>query len=430
MLTGINLVDRIEVPTERKLTDAGQMHVPCKFARTGTQLYTASQLGLVDKAPNEIVEVHRSEEQVFDEASIASFRSAPVTIGHPVNDAGEALAVSAENAKELQVGMLEGMPVRDEDTLGGTLILTNKEAIDALEDGTQELSAGYTCDIMEVEGKLFQQNIRANHIAIVGKGRAGSSCRISDEALEVQDAADEESIAVVVADNSAPRVDGQVVETKEPHTPSVEAPAVEVVAEPVVEAVEEEAPAVEAEVEPVVEEAPEEEAPKKFKKKSKTVDEAVELTDADMIVKLTDERDASVALYDEAQKLIAELNDEAEKNKVELADARLAASEGVIERCEAIESARLIADMRDLGDKSVAEIKLLVVTDQRPEMKLDGKSEDYVAALFDMLVDAASGGPTPMQKLMDSQDSHVSVKAAYVNPVEAARNSMIARSKK
>ena len=430
MLTGINLVDRIEVPTERKLTDAGQMHVPCKFARTGTQLYTASQLGLVDKAPNEIVEVHRSEEQVFDEASIASFRSAPVTIGHPVNDAGEALAVSAENAKELQVGMLEGMPVRDEDTLGGTLILTNKEAIDALEDGTQELSAGYTCDIMEVEGKLFQQNIRANHIAIVGKGRAGSSCRISDEALEVQDAADEESIAVVVADNSAPRVDGQVVETKEPHTPSVEAPAVEVVAEPVVEAVEEEAPAVEAEVEPVVEEAPEEEAPKKSKKKSKTVDEAVELTDADMIVKLTDERDASVALYDEAQKLIAELNDEAEKNKVELADARLAASEGVIERCEAIESARLIADMRDLGDKSVAEIKLLVVTDQRPEMKLDGKSEDYVAALFDMLVDAASGGPTPMQKLMDSQDSHVSVKAAYVNPVEAARNSMIARSKK
>ena len=435
MLTGINLVDRIEVPTERKLTDAGQMHVPCKFARTGTQLYTASQLGLVDKAPNEIVEVHRSEEQVFDEASIASFRSAPVTIGHPVNDAGEVLAVSAENAKELQVGMLEGMPVRDEDTLGGTLILTNKEAIDALEDGTQELSAGYTCDIMEVEGKLFQQNIRANHIAIVGKGRAGSSCRISDEALEVQDAADEESIAVVVADNSAPRVDGQVVETKAPHTPPVEAPAVEVVAEPVVEAVEEEAPvaeeapAVEAEVEPVVEEAPEE-APKKSKKKSKTVDEAVELTDADMIVKLTDERDASVALYDEAQKLIAELNDEAEKNKVELADARLAASEGVIERCEAIESARLIADMRDLGDKSVAEIKLLVVTDQRPEMKLDGKSEDYVAALFDMLVDAASGGPTPMQKLMDSQDSHVTVKAAYVNPVEAARNSMIARSKK
>ena len=436
MLTGINLVDRIEVPTERKLTDAGQMHVPCKFARTGTQLYTASQLGLVDKAPNEIVEVHRSEEQVFDEASIASFRSAPVTIGHPVNDAGEALAVSAENAKELQVGMLEGMPVRDEDTLGGTLILTNKEAIDALEDGTQELSAGYTCDIMEVDGKLFQQNIRANHIAIVGKGRAGSSCRISDEALEVQDAADEESIAVVVADNSAPRVDGQVVETKVPHTPPVEAPAVEVVAEPVVEPVveeapvAEEAPAVEAEVEPVVEEAPEEEAPKKSKKKSKTVDEAVELTDADMIVKLTDERDASVALYDEAQKLIAELNDEAEKNKVELADARLAASEGVIERCEAIESARLIADMRDLGDKSVAEIKLLVVTDQRPEMKLDGKSEDYVAALFDMLVDAASGGPTPMQKLMDSQDSHVSVKAAYVNPVEAARNSMIARSKK
>lgn len=371
MLTGIKLVDRIKVPTKRKMTDAGQMHVPCKFARTGTQLYTAGQLGLVDKAPNELVEVHRAEDQVFDEDSISSFRSAPVTIGHPTNDDGEAIAVSAENAKELQVGMLEGMPVRDEDTLGGTLILTTQEAIDALEGGTQELSAGYTCDIMEVDGELHQQNIRANHIAIVSKGRAGSSCRISDEALAVQEAAAQALEDLNKSSKIADEEGGQ-----------------------------------------------------------ESVDGAVEMTDADMIVKLNDERDAAIALYDEAMELIEKLNEDAELSRVELADAKLAASEGVIERCEAIESARLVADMRDLGDKSVAEIKRIVVSDQKPEINLDGKSEDYIAALFDMLVDGASGGPTPMQKLMDTQDSHFTAKAKYVNPVEEARNSMIARSKK
>ncbi len=126
----VNLTDRIEVPSERKLTDAGQMHVPCKFARTGTQLYTAGQLGLKDKEPNEIIEVHREEADVFDSESMATFRSAPVTIGHPAEQ------VTAANAKELQVGSLEGMPTRDEDTLGGVLVLTAQEAIDVLEDGT------------------------------------------------------------------------------------------------------------------------------------------------------------------------------------------------------------------------------------------------------------------------------------------------------
>ena len=78
-LKNIQLVDRISVPTSRVMTDAGQMHVPCTFARTGTQLYTAKQLGLVDLADNEVITVHREAVDVFDEESMASFRSAPVT---------------------------------------------------------------------------------------------------------------------------------------------------------------------------------------------------------------------------------------------------------------------------------------------------------------------------------------------------------------
>ena len=344
----IQLQDRISVPSSRTINDQGQMIVPCKFARTGSQLYTAGQLGLTDVAENEIITVYRDEKDVFCKDSMDSFRSAPVTIDHPKDSDGNPIKVTSVNSKELQVGALEGMPVRDEDTLGGVLVLTAQEAIDALEDGTQELSAGYTMDLEEIDGKYYQRNIKANHIAIVAKGRAGSSCRISDAALEVQET----------------------------------------------------------------------EANKKV-----MVDEAL-LTDAQaQITTLTDELGVQKELVVSLKVTADEAELAVESMKIELAHAKTAASEGVIERCNVIEHARLIADMRDLGDKSVAEIRKLVVEDQYPKKDLSKKSEAFIEAMFEMLVDQAMG-ETPMSKLLATQETHVTVDATYVNPVEKARQKM------
>ncbi len=351
-LLSVNLADRISVPSKRTLSDAGQMHVPCKFARTGTQKYTAGQLGLSDREPNEIVHVYRDEADVFNTDSMESFRSAPVTIGHPKDAAGKPIAVSADNAKDLQVGMLEGMPTRDEDTLGGVLVLTAQEAIDAL-DADQELSAGYTCDIELVDGKFYQRNIKANHIAIVNKGRAGSSCRVSDEALD----------------------------------------------------------AIEAEEE---------------KAKPTLVDEAL-LTDAQaQVLTLTDELAVQKDLVAEMKAIGDEAEIKVAAMTIELADAKVAAEQGVVERCEAIEHARLIADMRDLGDKSVEQIRLLVVEDQYPDKDFSKKSAPFIEAMFEMLVDQAKG-QTPMSKLMQTQESHVVVDAKPVDAVAESRKKMIAR---
>ena len=346
-LVGVQLSDRISVPTQRTITDAGQMHVPCRFARTGTQQYTAGQLGLVDKNPKEIVTVYRDEADVFDQASMESFRSAPVTIGHPKDVNGSPIALSAVNAKDLQVGMLEGMPARDEDTLGGVLVITAQEAIDAIEDD-QELSAGYMCDIEEIDGKLYQRNIRANHIAIVAKGRAGASCRISDEALDVQD-------AVSLVDAQA-----EVVALKAELVDALDAVVVQ-----------------------------------------KEVVKELKLT------------------ADEAEVELATMSKKLE-------DALIAAKQGVVERCEAIEQARLIADMRDLGDKSVQEIRLLVVADQYPEKDLSVKSEAFIEAMFEMLIDQAKG-ETPMSKLMKTQATHVVVDAKPVDKVAEAHKNMTKR---
>ena len=416
----VQLADRISVPSERKLTDAGQMHVPCKFARTGTQLYTAKQLGLVDREENEVITVHREAADVFDASSMATFRSAPVTIGHPKNNDGKAIVVSAENAKELQVGMLEGMPVQDEETLGGVLVLTAQEAIDALEDGTQELSAGYTCDIEDVDGVYFQRNIRANHIAIVAKGRAGSSCRISDEALELQVLED----GAVEAKAEQDRAEKELKEDKEKKDKATKkakkAAAIEAAA--VVAEVVEEAEAVVAEDE-VVEavEAIDKTVVEAVEAIGETVVEAVVAEDEG--VKLADELAVQVALVDE-------MVQEIETLKVDLADARLAAEQSVTDRCAAIENARLISDFRDLGNKTIEQIERMVVEDQMPEKDLSGKSDIFISAMFEILVDA-SQGETPMGKLLKAQSladvTHVS---KPVNKVAAAREAAIARSKR
>lgn len=367
------LEDRITVPTQRVLTDAGQMLVPCKFARTGSQTYLAKQVfrtqALLDQEglkPDDVVTLHRDEDTVFDPESMETFRSAPVTLGHPKDEDGTPIPVTAENAKELQVGVLEGMPVRDEDTLGGTLVLTAQEAIDALEDGTQELSAGYGCDIVKVDGKYYQRNVRANHIAIVPKGRAGANCRIADEdnALLIDEDTTAKLVAagLVVADGLTPDAAIQLVL------------------------------------------------------------DALEASKQETAV----QKELVVDYKQQAEK--AEL--ESEKVKVELNDAKIAAQQDVIERCEVIEQARLIADMRDLGSKSIEEIRLMVVEDQMPEKDFTGKSPEFVAAMFELLGDAAKG-ETPMGKLIRQQDTHLTVDAQSKpapNKADEARKRMIARS--
>ena len=441
-LMGVSLSDRISVPSLRQLTDAGQMIVPCKFARTGSQLYTAGQLGIQGVNAKKVVRVFRDEADVFDNASMESFRSAPVTIGHPKDKTGAPIAVSSSNAKSLQVGMLEGMPVRDEDTLGGNLVLTDQAAIDALQSGTQELSAGYLCDMEEVDGKWFQRNIRANHIAIVDKGRAGSSCRISDEALEVKledhqeapcqwDFESHDAYLVAyrswleaeyneycISTDAAGKASGNTGVVDEE---SIEMSKKKEVEELVVDKVEVEVlPKDEAEVVEVKDEAEE------------VTEEVVETKEEVLVADATllaDELEVQKQLVVDFKKDLEEKDLEVEAMKVMLADAKVAAEQDVIVRCDVIENARLIADMRDLGDKSIEEIRKLVVQDQYPEKDLSSKSEAYVEAMFEMLIDSANG-ETPMSKLMKQQSSHIVVDAKPVDKVAEARQNMIKRQAK
>jgi len=127
----------------------------------------------------------RLPEEVFDVDSMQSFEMAPVTLGHPPRP------VTARNAKRYSIGHA-GQDVRkDGGKMRASIMITDDDAIAAMKRGTREVSNGYFCDLEETSGvtagidgvddglifDCIQRNIVGNHIAIVDRGRAGSSVR-------------------------------------------------------------------------------------------------------------------------------------------------------------------------------------------------------------------------------------------------------------
>lgn len=144
------------------------------LARTGKQEYRKSELW--QDASDDIIEVDRKPEEVFDAATIASFENKPITIEHPDED------VDSTNWKDYQVGFVRDVrrsTDNGQDVLIGNLIIQDKEAIDLIQSGEMtELSCGYNCDIKD-EDEPQQRHIRGNHVALCEQGRAGNA-RIID----------------------------------------------------------------------------------------------------------------------------------------------------------------------------------------------------------------------------------------------------------
>lgn len=164
-----------------RIRDDGYLVVDARVARTGLQQYLGSEVGRPDLA---VVNVYRPESEVFKSDAMASFAHRPVTDDHPRG------AVTADNWKELSVGVTDGEIKRDGDFLRVPLMVADAAVIQKVQSGKRELSAGYTCDLKwekgtTPDGQTFdaiQTNIRANHVAVVQRGRAGKDCRIGDSA--------------------------------------------------------------------------------------------------------------------------------------------------------------------------------------------------------------------------------------------------------
>lgn len=147
------------------------------IARTGTQDYQGVELGIAE-CPDELFPVYREESEVFDPTALASFEGVPLVDEHPSGD------VTVENACNLMRGFVKDVRRGngdDSDKVIADIIVTDPIIIAEIENGKRELSCGYKCDFERDEnGRIFQRNIRGNHVALVGKGRAGEDVAIKD----------------------------------------------------------------------------------------------------------------------------------------------------------------------------------------------------------------------------------------------------------
>lgn len=120
----------------------------------------------------------RLPEDVFDEKSLESYKGKPIIITH---DAGE---VDKENVRREQIGTIMSKGYRDGENVRCEIIIHDTNALERC--GLKELSLGYSLDTDDTPGvyrgekyDCIQKNIEINHLALVGEARAGETARLN-----------------------------------------------------------------------------------------------------------------------------------------------------------------------------------------------------------------------------------------------------------
>lgn len=138
----ITVLDRVSYPvtSQREITPEGYLKVPGRVARIGIQQYLASELGLKDRAPSTLVNIYRPPDEVFASESLDSYDNKEVTIDHPDD------LVDAKSFKEVTAGHAISPGRTEGDYVVVDLLIKDQYAIDAINRGKAELSAGYTSE--------------------------------------------------------------------------------------------------------------------------------------------------------------------------------------------------------------------------------------------------------------------------------------------
>ena len=145
------------------------------IARTGEQEYLAGELGL-DGDPERVIRVFREPGEVFAPEAIASFEGVPVCDSHPPE------SVTAVNFSQYSRGHVQNVR-REGEYLAADLHIDDAALADqVLRRAKREVSCGYLCTYVPSGEGYAQREIRGNHVAIVPRGRAGSSVSIKDSA--------------------------------------------------------------------------------------------------------------------------------------------------------------------------------------------------------------------------------------------------------
>lgn len=171
--------DRATLSPSWEKTPEGFLRVKAHFARTGLQRY---------RNPDGSIRVElRPEEEVARKDAILSLGGLPVTLEHPPE------LLTPDTAAQYQKGATGSRIEYDDGFVTGTITLTDREAIEAVErKDAREISVGYRVEYDPTpgvfEGQRFdgvQRKISGNHVAVVRRARGGPELRIHMDAADV-----------------------------------------------------------------------------------------------------------------------------------------------------------------------------------------------------------------------------------------------------
>lgn len=331
-----------------KETQDGYLVGSLRCARTGIQDYLGVELGLPTM---NVISVYRPESEVFSRDSLASYANKPISDDHPpVN-------VDATNWKQYGKGDIGSDVVRDGEFVSVSYKIMDSDTIAKVKAGKSEVSMGYMAEIEFADGvtpdgeayQAIQKNIRINHLAIVDRGRAGKECGFTDAQNWGTS-----PITKVLGDRNVDLktliVDGLTVETTEQGLASVN-------------------------------------------KIADAKNEAVKaLNDAKVA------HDAAIAAKDaELAKKDAEID---ALKAAKLSDAEIDAK--VQARSDLLANAKSVADA-DYAGMADSEIKKAAVVAKLGDAAIEGKTEAYIDARFDILVESASNADPFAQAMNDGK---------------------------
>lgn len=272
----------------------------------------------------------RLPEEVFRKDSMESLKMVPVTHGHPYSDGG---IVTPSNSSRLQKGHIGENIRKDDNDLMGSIMVTDESTITAIDNGNKDISCGYTCDLEQKSGEYngerydaIQRNIKYNHVAVgIPMGRAGNA-KLNLDSIP-------DNVGVQILEKGADMPDLKKIN---------------------LDGVEYEAEA------PVL-----------------TALNTIKNDNAELNTKLdalTKEKEGLQAKLDTANEELEKRNDSNDLEKaVEL-------------KVELVEKAKTVLDSVDYKMSNI-DIMKAVIKNVSPNVNLDGKSEDYIEARFDSVLE-------------------------------------------
>ena len=138
------------------------------------------------KADGSLTMEAKLPDELLADSTVESANNKPVTDEHP-NE-----AVNTNNTKKYMKGFTADNAHVDGDKLKVDMTITDSDLISEIQKGKQELSIGFETDIAPVKGTYkgmaydsVQRNIQINHVAVVRRGRAGHSVRLTGDSAEM-----------------------------------------------------------------------------------------------------------------------------------------------------------------------------------------------------------------------------------------------------